>query len=475
MLGAAAIAAAVSMLLAQGAAAAGMRVSGPTVVRPGQTCVLTVEAENTGLGGQPTDGAQWRLVAPSYLAFDAPAKPAAADDFFETRLMDFEAFPPPPSLCGRLVYTTGGGPVNRGWSELAVYQFRVDYSGDLPHTDSLSIKARDSLLMSPSGSAQWTADADIPYTFTIVANTPPSVELVTPSSGWTTGQGSVVNLVATAGDTDGSVTSVEFYDGAVRLGGGSPSGGTWVFGWDTAAAALGFHTITARATDDSAATAASSPKVLTVCIAGDANSDGSVDGLDYNAWQNGYNSPAPTFSSGDFNGDGSVDGLDYSLWQNNYAFLATYTSDAPGGGAVASADPAPPAADMPVAAQAAGGSAPRLIAVSPVPGRPARDVRSISLGFDSEVQAGAGAVEVSGQVRGPCAFVQEYDPAARTIRIVFSAALPPDRYTVRIIADFVTAADGAPLDGEVGDAADPALPSGDGRPGGDVWLDLSAE
>jgi len=53
-------------------------------------------------------------------------------------------------------------------------------------------------------------------------------------------------------------------------------------------------------------------------LPGDANGDGSVDGLDYNAWQNGYNALPATPATGDFNGDGSVDGLDYNAWQNGY-------------------------------------------------------------------------------------------------------------------------------------------------------------
>jgi len=60
---------------------------------------------------------------------------------------------------------------------------------------------------------------------------------------------------------------------------------------------------------------------------GDGNHDGSVDGLDYNIWQNGYQQPGATFWTGDYNLDGSVDGLDYNAWQNMYGTLVN-ASDA---------------------------------------------------------------------------------------------------------------------------------------------------
>jgi hypothetical protein len=46
---------------------------------------------------------------------------------------------------------------------------------------------------------------------------------------------------------------------------------------------------------------------------GDANLDGSIDGLDYNAWLFG-NAANPTWYEGDFNDDDGQDGLDYNIW-----------------------------------------------------------------------------------------------------------------------------------------------------------------
>lgn len=50
---------------------------------------------------------------------------------------------------------------------------------------------------------------------------------------------------------------------------------------------------------------------------GDANLDGRVDGLDYNAWSLHYLGSAG-WCEGDFNDDLTADGLDYNIWSLNY-------------------------------------------------------------------------------------------------------------------------------------------------------------
>ena len=53
-------------------------------------------------------------------------------------------------------------------------------------------------------------------------------------------------------------------------------------------------------------------------VAGDANNDGKVDGLDYVIWLNHYNQSATGAAVGDFDNNSKVDGLDYVIWLNNY-------------------------------------------------------------------------------------------------------------------------------------------------------------
>ncbi|KPK78958.1 MAG: hypothetical protein AMJ81_14170 [Phycisphaerae bacterium SM23_33] len=56
---------------------------------------------------------------------------------------------------------------------------------------------------------------------------------------------------------------------------------------------------------------------FSVFIPGDANGNGVVDGLDYNAWSLHYQQ-AGGWAEGDFNGDGTADGLDYNIWSIHY-------------------------------------------------------------------------------------------------------------------------------------------------------------
>jgi uncharacterized protein (DUF2141 family) len=300
---------------------------------------------------------------------------------------------------------------------------------------------------------------------------PPSVAITSPTSATIAGAGNAISLVATASTTraGGSILAVQFYDGATLLGSGSLQAGTWTYFWTTTGATLGTHTVTARATDNASVSATSAPLTVVFRMIGDGNGDGAVDGEDYGVWQNGYGHTA-SFATGDYNGDGAVDGEDYGVWQNNYGRTAG-SSDA-----VAAADDASGIVASAMA-PASAGTAPRLIAVAPASGSVASGVTSLTLVFDSNVVATAGAVEVSGLATGPHAnYTASYDAATCTLMLTFNSALPPDQYAVRVIADFVTGAgSGAPLDGETGSPAAATLPSGDGAPGGDAQIEFTAE
>ncbi|MEO6277431.1 Ig-like domain-containing protein [Roseateles sp.] len=76
-------------------------------------------------------------------------------------------------------------------------------------------------------------------------NTAPMVALTSPTASGSYSAGSAVVLSATASDNDGSVTSVEFFDGTTSLGVATvaPYGVSWN-------ATMGSHVFTARATDN---------------------------------------------------------------------------------------------------------------------------------------------------------------------------------------------------------------------------------
>ena len=62
---------------------------------------------------------------------------------------------------------------------------------------------------------------------------------------------------------------------------------------------------------------------------GDANLDGSVDGLDLAIWQMNYGT-ASGWAAGNFNGDAEVNGRDFLIWQRNYGFTANLMANVHG-------------------------------------------------------------------------------------------------------------------------------------------------
>ena len=52
-------------------------------------------------------------------------------------------------------------------------------------------------------------------------------------------------------------------------------------------------------------------------LVGDAQLDGTVDGVDFIAWNGSKFTSVAAWCSGDFNADGVVDGQDFILWNNN--------------------------------------------------------------------------------------------------------------------------------------------------------------
>jgi len=115
--------------------------------------------------------------------------------------------------------------------------FTATWSASIAGTHSLTAKAYDNR----NGTATSSS-----VTITVVANQLPSVSLIAPVSGAFVRLGDSVTVAATASDTDGRVTSVEFFDGAASLGivSAAPFQGSWT------PSTSGLHLLHARATDD---------------------------------------------------------------------------------------------------------------------------------------------------------------------------------------------------------------------------------
>jgi hypothetical protein len=88
----------------------------------------------------------------------------------------------------------------------------------------------------------------------------PTVTLTQPANGATTVGPATIDFAATAADVDGTVTKVEFYNGAAKLG--EDATAPYAFTWS--GVNPGTYTLTARATDDSGQTVTSAAATITV-------------------------------------------------------------------------------------------------------------------------------------------------------------------------------------------------------------------
>ena len=115
--------------------------------------------------------------------------------------------------------------------------YAVTWAAPVVGTHSLTAKAYDN---------KKVAATSAPVTITVVANLAPTVELTAPAAGAFLRVGESVTVSATAGDADGQVASVQFFDGSASLG--AASAAPFQVVWTPAVP--GVHTLHARAIDD---------------------------------------------------------------------------------------------------------------------------------------------------------------------------------------------------------------------------------
>ncbi|MDP2185075.1 MAG: Ig-like domain-containing protein, partial [Xanthomonadales bacterium] len=95
---------------------------------------------------------------------------------------------------------------------------------------------------------------------TAVCNALPTVNITAPVAGST--QPTSFDLTASATDSDGSIASVQFFEGAVAIHSPPLTTAPYTFRWNNVA--LGSHTVTARAIDNRGAVKTSNPVTFTV-------------------------------------------------------------------------------------------------------------------------------------------------------------------------------------------------------------------
>ncbi len=91
-------------------------------------------------------------------------------------------------------------------------------------------------------------------------NNPPIVTITSPTNSSTYTAGTAIAIKANASDGDGSISKVEFFNGATKLGESVTA--PYVYTWSNAP--TGTHTITAKATDDKGAVTTSAALAITV-------------------------------------------------------------------------------------------------------------------------------------------------------------------------------------------------------------------
>jgi hypothetical protein len=94
----------------------------------------------------------------------------------------------------------------------------------------------------------------------IIVNNPPSTSITSPTDGASFIVPANITIVANANDTDGSVTNVEFFQGAIKLG--EDPNAPYSLTWSNASA--GTYILTVRATDNRGAATTSSAVTISV-------------------------------------------------------------------------------------------------------------------------------------------------------------------------------------------------------------------
>ena len=111
-------------------------------------------------------------------------------------------------------------------------------------TYSITAKATDN-----AGAVTTSSAVSITVSSVVVANTPPTVSLTSPVANSTFNAPASITIAATATDADGTISSVQFYNGNTLLGSDATS--PYSFSWTNVSA--GTYSITAKATDNAGA------------------------------------------------------------------------------------------------------------------------------------------------------------------------------------------------------------------------------
>jgi hypothetical protein len=153
--------------------------------------------------------------------------------------------------------------------------------------DSLTLKPFPGTIITNNGDVVFTITLAPPETAVIYIGpdlfNPPSVSLTAPTNGAVFTAPASIALTADASDADGTITSVDFYNGTNLLGSDTTS--SYAYTWTNVAS--GSYSLTARATDNSGAVSTSAVSMITVTnavypLTGQGSTGGSVSPVSTN-------------------------------------------------------------------------------------------------------------------------------------------------------------------------------------------------
>ncbi|GEP44389.1 Ig-like domain-containing protein [Brevifollis gellanilyticus] len=144
-----------------------------------------------------------------------------------------------------------------GEDDTAPYSFQVTGLAQADYT--LTAKATDNFGLSVTSAA---VTLHVTLHVTPPLTTPPTVSITAPANNSTFLAPAMVNITADAGDNDGTVTKVEFFNGATKLG--EDTSAPYAFAWGNVP--VGNYALTAKATDDMTATTTSSAVAVQVVV-----------------------------------------------------------------------------------------------------------------------------------------------------------------------------------------------------------------
>ena len=204
--------------------------------------------------------------------------------------------------------------------------YTVSWSNMTAGTYSLTAKATDNL-----GAAVTSAPVNV------IVNTPPSVALTFPANGLVVQAPAAVTLGASASDSDGTISKVDFYQGTTLIGTATTS--PFTYSWTNVP--FGAYTLTAKATDNRGTQTTSAPVNITVNSAPSVSITTPVNRAILRPWSDivinaGATDPDGTISQVDFYQGTTLIGTDntapYSATVNNvpsgsYLFTAKATDN----------------------------------------------------------------------------------------------------------------------------------------------------